>query len=184
MYNFKTPINSLILSNHGCRATPGDIVTCNTDRLKNFTKGLHYKVERIKETPFRYGANQLQLFGIKGFIDSSKFILLSKSDARDIKISNILDTTSEPVTVKPTTESKINMVDDKNYQLFELIMNRMSRDRNRLKYDNEYTDFDTMIDKISEGDRIWGVKSEDFNELKSMTVEQIFNLFIETKKKK
>jgi hypothetical protein len=40
-----------------------------------------------------------------------------------------------------------------------------------------------MIDKIAEGDRIWGIKSEDFKDLKSMTLEQVFDMFIKTRKK-
>ena len=184
MYKFKTPVVPWIPKDHGVNATPGDIVICTSDRLKNFTKGLRYKVEKIQEHPNRGGSDKLQLEGIKGYISSSNFNLISKDEVRDAKLSSILDNKPNIIpTTTPTTGRKIDIVDDKNYQLFELIMNRISRDRNRLKYDKSYTNFSTMIDKISEGDKIWGIKSSDFNELKVMTLEQVFDLFIETRKK-
>jgi hypothetical protein len=39
----------------------------------------------------------------------------------------------------------------------------------------------TMVNKICEGDKTFGVTSEDFEQLKSMTISEVFDNFIKTR---
>lgn len=184
MYKFKTQIFDRIDKTAGCRAEPGCLVICNVDRLKKFTKGLYYKVEQIQEREYFCGAFKLKIQGIDGFVAASNFKLPSEQEVnRNKNLESLLGEENSIATTQQTTQRKIDIVDDKNYQLFELIFNRLSRDKNRLKYDKEYSDFNTLVKSISDGDRIFGVEPEDFNQIRNITIEEIFNLFINKRKK-
>lgn len=179
-YKFENPISdymsSSIPEDSGCRAYPGLIVTCVTHKLKNFSKGVSYKVEKIQQDYHWLGAHKLKIEGISGYVNSENFKLVSVADIRNIAISAIVGDAS-PVVNKVPTGRKIDDVENKEDQLFELIMNRISRDRNRFK-GSGYSSFDTMIDIICKGDKTLGVSKEDFNCLKDAKLSNIMDMFI------
>ena len=88
------------------------------------------------------------------------------------------------VTDTPTKNRKIDEVESKTYQMFELLMNRIARDRNRLEWIKDYNDFDTMISIIAKGDRIWGIEESDFDCIKNMTISDLMTLFIKYRQEK
>jgi hypothetical protein len=169
----------------------GDKVVCVTDRLKNFSKNNIYIIEKIIYNK-RYATfgmphlggtkgfiDKLQLKGIKGQVSHHNFEPTAQDVLRDATISTLLG--EEPTTVistEATTTRKIDEVDSKEYQMFELIMNRIARDRNKLHFKNDYNDFESMISVISKGDRIWGIESKDFDCIKNMTISDLMTLFI------
>ena len=165
----------------------GDKVTCVTDKLKNFSKGNIYIVEKVfynkRYTSFNIGpkegfVDKLQLQGIKGKVSHRNFEPSGQDAYRDEVISSVLGEESNIATTAPTTTRKIDEVESKPYQMFELVMNRIARDRNRLPWDKTYTDFDTMIAVIAKGDRTWGIETSDFDCIKDMTISELMTLFI------
>jgi len=165
----------------------GDKVTCVTDKLKNFSKGNIYIVEKVtynkRYASFNIGpkegfVDKLQLQGIKGKVSHSNFEPVGQDFYRDEVISSVLGEEGNVATTAPTTTRKIDEVESKPYQMFELLMNRISRDRNRLPWDKTYTDFDTMIAVIAKGDRTWGIETSDFDCIKDMTISELMTLFI------
>jgi hypothetical protein len=65
--------------------------------------------------------------------------------------------------------------------MFEFIINRISRDRNRLQWEKKYTDFDSMTSTISKGDKIYGLTKQDFDCIKDMTITELMDKFIKTR---
>lgn len=173
----------------------GDKVVCSTDRLKNFSKGNIYTIEKItynKKYAFmnmphlggRDGfVDKLKLKGISGNVSHSNFEPIGPDEQRDITISQVFDEETK-VTDTPTKNRKIDEVESKTYQMFELLMNRIARDRNRLEWIKDYNDFDTMISIITKGDRIWGIKESDFDCIKNMTISDLMTLFIKYRQEK
>jgi len=158
----------------------GVAVICKTDRLKHFSKGSVYIIETIYFN--RYSRNhidKIKLKGIKGSVSHRNFEPVGKDFIRDLSIAEILgEDPSHVITTEPTTNRKIDEVDNKEYQLFELLMNRFARDRNGLPWIKSYNNFDSMVKTISMGDKIWGIKEEDFDCIKNMTISDLMNLFI------
>lgn len=173
----------------------GDKVVCITDRLKKLSKGNIYEIDKIYyDTSYAAGIfgkmndgkkliKKLKLKGINGPISYKNFEPTGKNVDRDSIICDILDEESDIVTTAPTTTRKIDEVENKAYQMFELLMNRIARDRNRLHWDKTYSDFDTMIAVIAKGDRIWGIDATDFDIIKNMTISDLMTLFIKYKQK-
>jgi hypothetical protein len=173
----------------------GDKVVCSTDRLKNFSKGNIYTIEKItynKKYAFmnmphlggRDGfVDKLKLKGINGSVSHSNFESIGPDEQRDITISQVFDEETK-VTDTPTKNRKIDEVESKTYQMFELLMNRIARDRNRLAWIKDYNDFDTMISIIAKGDRIWGIEESDFDCIKNMTISDLMTLFIKYRQEK
>jgi hypothetical protein len=174
----------------------GDKVVCITDRLKNFSKDNIYIIDKvIYDTRFAsFGVPQLggskgfidklQLKGIKGRVSHRNFELSGQDVVRDNVLASVLgEEPSVTITTKATTTRKIDEVDSKEYQVFELLMNRFARDRNRLYFINDYNDFESMIGIIAKGDRIWGIESKDFDCIKNMTISDLVTLFIKYRQK-
>lgn len=173
----------------------GDKVVCITDRLKNFSKGHVYIIERVIYNK-RYATfgmphlggskgfvDKLQLKGITGRVSHRNFEMCGQDVQRDAVISQVLGEESNIATTTPTTTRKIDEVENKAYQMFELLMNRIARDRNRLHWDKTYSDFDTMIAVIAKGDRVWGIDVADFDVIKNMTISDLMTLFITYRQK-
>ena len=174
----------------------GDKVVCVTDRLKNFSKGNIYIIEKVIYNK-RYATfgmphlggsrgfvDKLQLKGIKGRVSHRNFEPTGADVVRDATIANVLgEEPSVVISTEATTNRKIDEVASKEYQMFELLMNRIARDRNRLHYINDYIDFESMISIIAKGDRIWGIKEEDFDCIKNMTISDLMTLFIKYRQK-
>ena len=174
----------------------GDKVTCVTDKLKNFSRGNIYIVEKVFYNK-RYAAfglshlggaqgfvDKLQLQGIKGKVSHRNFEPVGQDVYRDEVISSVLGEEGNVATTAPTTTRKIDEVESKPYQMFELVMNRIARDRNRLPWDKTYSDFDTMIAVIAKGDRTWGIETSDFDCIKDMTISDLMTLFIKWRQEK
>jgi hypothetical protein len=165
----------------------GDKVVCVTDRLKSFSRGKVYIVEDIifvNDIFRRRVANKFKLQNIKGYVSCRNFTPLGKDDLRDILVSDILGEKTSIIAVGPTTNRKIDEVEDKEYQLFELLMNRFARDRNIIKYISDYTDFGSMVSSIVKGDRIWGIEDKDFDCIRNMSIEELLTNFIKHRQSK
>lgn len=163
---------------------PGIYMKCKTDKLKNFSNGVVYVVDKVL-TRTSWGTtwvDKVKMVGIKGPISPRNFEVITKDIIRDNNLSVILG--SEPqlkVSTTPTKIRKIDEVSDKEYQIFEIIINRISRDRNRLSHQKDYSDFDTMTSLITKGDRKFGLKKEDFDCVKDMTISDLMDKFIKTR---
>ena len=165
----------------------GDKVVCITDKLKNFSRDNIYIIEKVIYNK-RYGSrgyiDKLQLKGIKGQVSHRNFEPTGADVVRDATIATVLgEEPSVVISTEATTTRKIDEVASKEYQMFELLMNRIARDRNRLKFIDDYIDFESMISIITKGDRIWGIKEEDFDCIKNMTISDLMTLFIKYRQK-
>lgn len=182
-FNFKTEIWRGVPEFSGSRAYPGVLVICVTDRLKYFTKGKVYRVESILENPEYMGAYKLKMKGINGFFLCANFNLMPIEFIRESKIDELIDIESSArLVTTPTTERKIDIIENKKYQLFELIINRICRDKNYLA-SCKYTDFYTLVDTICKGDKSFGVKPEDFHLIEEINIRDILDDFIKTRQK-
>lgn len=150
----------------------GKVVICKTDGLKHFVRNSYYEIAGIQER--KYYEPKIRLKGITGFYDHSSFEEVSAAVLRDMRINDIFDdsATQEIVTVTKPTGRKIDTVSNKEEAMFRLMVKEIKG-----YYESSWKliPFDKLAKKISEKDTYFGLKIEDFESLRNMTIEQLLN---------
>jgi hypothetical protein len=150
----------------------GTVVKCNTDNLKYFVFGTMYEIENTQSRSW-YGF-KVKLKGISGFFSHKNFTEVPAAIIRDMRINDIFDdeATKEIVTVKRSKERKIDTVSNKEEALFRLIVKEVKGIKER---DWKLVPFDEIAVRLSKRDSYFGLKPEDFESIRHMTIEQILN---------
>jgi hypothetical protein len=150
----------------------GTVVKCHTDNLKYFVFGQMYEIENV--TTHRWRAFKLKLKGINGFFSHENFTEVPAAIIRDMRINDIFDddATKEIVTVKKSNERKIDTVSNKEEALFRLIVKEVKGIKER---DWRLVPFNEITVRLSKRDSYYGLKPEDFESIRHMTIEQILN---------
>ena len=154
----------------------GSIVICNTDLLKNFKKDSIYQIQKTKKI---HGAiDKIKLVGIPGYYSYWNFKTGGKDLQRDTTLSELLDLEIEIVTSK-LEGRKIDHVEDKNFVLFNLILERLKKswvsDKSK-RYQSK--GFDGLIGNIVQQDKLFSVEEKDFDEIRKMTLEDVISMYM------
>lgn len=159
-------------SNEQLNALIGTVVKCNTDNLKYFVFGTMYEIEKFRT--HRWRDCKIKVKGISGFFSHENFTEIPAAIIRDMRINDIFDdeATKEIVTVKKSKERKIDTVSNKEEALFRLIVKEVKGIKER---DWELVPFDEIAVRLSKRDSYYGLKPEDFESIRHMTIEQILN---------
>ena len=150
----------------------GKIVVCKTDALKHFVRNSYYEIAGIQERKYHYP--KIRLKGINGYYEHSSFEEVPAAVLRDMRINDIFDdsATQEIVTVTKPTTRKIDNVSNKEEAMFRLMVKEIKG-----YYESSWKliPFNKLVNKIVEKDKIFGLKVEDFESLRNMTIEQLLN---------
>ena len=159
-------------SNEQLNALIGTVVKCNTDNLKYFVFGSIYEIENFKTQ--RWRDCKIKVKGINGFFSHQNFIEIPPAIIRDMRINDIFDdeATKEIVTVEKSKKRKIDTVSNKEEALFRLIVKELKGSKER---DWKLIHFDEIAVILSNRDSYYGLKPEDFESIRHMTIEQILN---------
>lgn len=141
----------------------GHLVYCTVDHLKSCVKHKVYKIEKSKK--FHYN---IKLEGIKTHLSYHHFDFLENNPAlmRDFNIGLVLDT-AEIMTEIP--ERKIDLSPNKEQTLTNFFVKRLG-----LEPGNTFDDLVSGIIKTNQ--KVWGIKQEDFDFLKQLSLQDIIKI--------
>jgi hypothetical protein len=159
----------------------GDVVVCVSDKLKYFTKGECYQVEKIMDDFF----GKVRMKGVKPTVSIYNFNLASQTQKQRFLRNEKLMVLMDKKEKKPKIRKLDKEPNKKIPRLITLLLNRIVTDSTKLEnpeswkqFYNYYSDIDTYIQKVAKSDKVYESTIKDFEELKNMTLFEALDILI------